>query len=575
MSFQRAEMSLRDYGVALRRRRKLLTRVPLLILIPAVALAWLLPAVYRSQAIILIEQQEIPSDLVRSTVTSFADQRIQVISQRVMTSANLIEIMEKYDLYPEERERQPREVVLGQMRQDIGRNMISAEVVDPRSGRPTEATIAFSLSFESESPVLAQRVANELVSLYLNENIKSRTAAAAETASFLTDEAAALRDRVQELEAKLAAFKAENADNQPELERVTREMMNRADFELVEVERRLQVAEQNRIFLEGELAQTEPYRDVSPGIVSSLERLRAVEAELASAEASYGARHPDVVRLRKMADALRSQVRPAEARGIYEEELEAAELALAAASRSYGPEHPDVVAAERKVAAVRAKLEALPEDDSDEVPTNPAYVSVAARLQSAISEIESLRQKRAVLREKLDQHIANLNRIPQVEAEYRALNREYQSALAKYQEITAKQMEARLSENLETERKGEKFTLIEPPLQPEEPASPNRTAILIVGLLLAVVGGLGSVALAEALDNRVRGRRGVQEILTAPPLASIPLIMDGRAATVPSYRRYILAAGGMGFLLACLAVLHFAYKPLDVLWFVVLRKLGL
>src|SRR5580658_4620257 len=105
----------------------------------SVLLALFLPPVYESMATILIEQQEMPTDLVRSTVTSYADERVQVISQRVMTTQTLLDIIRRYDLYPRERERESREALVARMRDDIAVKMISADVIDPRSGRPTTA----------------------------------------------------------------------------------------------------------------------------------------------------------------------------------------------------------------------------------------------------------------------------------------------------------------------------------------------------------------------------------------------------------------------------------------------------
>src|SRR5271168_1044770 len=119
-----------------------------------VLLAVLLPPTYRAGATILIEQQEIPQDMVRSAISSFADQRIQVISQRVMTTLNLMSLIERYNLYPDIRESKPREVLLQKMRSDIALKMISADVIDPRSGRPTQATIAFTVSYQNQSPDL-------------------------------------------------------------------------------------------------------------------------------------------------------------------------------------------------------------------------------------------------------------------------------------------------------------------------------------------------------------------------------------------------------------------------------------
>src|SRR6202012_792457 len=135
-------------------------------LLLTVVLAITLPPHYRSAGTVLIEQQEMPQELVRSTVSSYADQRIQVISKRVMTTETLLNIIRRYDLYPKERAKDTREALLGKIRKDIGLKMISADVIDPRSGHPTSATIAFEVSFTSRSAELAAKVANELTTLY-------------------------------------------------------------------------------------------------------------------------------------------------------------------------------------------------------------------------------------------------------------------------------------------------------------------------------------------------------------------------------------------------------------------------
>ena len=163
------------------RRRYWFVGVAALIFVASVLMAFGLSSVYRSQSTILIEQQEIPQDMVRGAVTSFADQRVQIISQRVMTRSNLLEIIRKFDLYADLVGKETNEALIGHMRSAINLNMVSADVVDPRSGRPTQATIAFTLAFDYGVPSIAQRVTNELTTLYLNENIKNRTQRAADT----------------------------------------------------------------------------------------------------------------------------------------------------------------------------------------------------------------------------------------------------------------------------------------------------------------------------------------------------------------------------------------------------------
>src|ERR1700737_3711853 len=198
----------------------------------AITLALVLPATYRSTATILIEQQEIPQDLVRSAISSFADQRVQVISQRVMTTQNLMSLIERYNLYPDTRQSKPREVLLQKMRSDISLKMISADVIDPRSGRPTQATIAFSVNYKSHSPDLALKVANDLTSLYLNENLTSRTQMAEQTSSFFSEEAGRQQARIMELDKKLSDFKQKNQDRLPELQQLNTQVSERTEMDL-------------------------------------------------------------------------------------------------------------------------------------------------------------------------------------------------------------------------------------------------------------------------------------------------------------------------------------------------------
>src|SRR5262245_16665297 len=159
--------NLRDLWQILRRRRWSISIAGATIFALGLAIAMLWPPVYRSKATILIEEQEIPPDLVRSAITSYADQRIETIKQQVMSRATLWKIIEEHNLYVSLRKRSPTEEVLEQFVKDIHIEVINAKVVDKRSQTPTQATIAFTLSYDGESPGIAQKVANELTSLFL------------------------------------------------------------------------------------------------------------------------------------------------------------------------------------------------------------------------------------------------------------------------------------------------------------------------------------------------------------------------------------------------------------------------
>jgi succinoglycan biosynthesis transport protein ExoP len=150
-----------------------------------------------------------------------------------------------------------------------------------------------------------------------------------------------------------------------------------------------------------------------------------------------------------------------------------------------------------------------------------------------------------------------------------------ESAQLKYQEMLSKQTEAQVSQNLEAEHQGERFTMIEPPLPPEKPISPNRSLILMLGLIVSLSGGVGAAFTRDGLDASVRSAHDIRSLLSVPPLAVIPVIQT--AAERRKYRRKVSYRwiGVIVCVVALLAIVHVAVLPLDVLWFGLLRRIGI
>lgn len=572
-----------SYGEAVRRRLPLGLVVMLVLLAVTVALALGLPSRYKSRAVVLIEAQEIPQDLVRSLVTSFADQRMQMISQRVLTNSNLSGIIQKYDLYADKRADEPLEIVLEEMRDDISMLPISADVVDPKQGKAVQATIAFEIAYENESPDLAQRVANEIVSLFLNENLKQRTETSEETLGFLSAESEKLRDTVSTLESRLAEFKQANLGKLPELSNLNLELMTRTEQQLTQLDTQIQALQQQRVYLESELALQKPNSELvsetGQRILGPADRLKVLESEFVSLAARYGSNHPDVVSKRKELDSLRAQVGGTGAGAELRVRSEEAKAALNVAKQKYSADHPDVKRLSREVASIEEQINNAPpvaySPPVDSPPDNPAYVQLKARLEATDADIGALRAQRASLQAKLNQLEERITSAPTVEREYRMLMRDYEIAQAKYQEVLAKRQEAELASNLESKQRGERFTLIEPPVIPEEPDKPNRLAIGLLGGILAIAGGIGSGAVAEAFDTRVYGRTGVTRAFGVPPLAVIPKI-DTTLSAAARHRRLLLIVAVL-LLIAILGAVtaHILFGPLDVLMFRLARAIGL
>jgi uncharacterized protein involved in exopolysaccharide biosynthesis len=572
--------SLKDYLAAIARRRWLLIGTFVAVAAVALSVAFGLPSVYRSHGTILIEQQEIPQDLVQTTVTGFADQRIQLIRQRVMTTANLLGIVERYNLYAEDREREPSEVVVENMREAINVEVMSADIVD-RSGRATKATIAFTVSFEDESPQLAQRVANELVTLYLNENVKTRTELATEASAFLGDESKRLAGTIEDLEARLATFKERNANLLPELAEFNRQLLERTLLDVTTAGREVGTLEERRALLKGQIAQTEEmYRFAAgPGghALTPAERLAALEEEYARLSARYKSDHPDVTNLSRELQAMREAAAHERGRAA-SRALQAARADLAELERRYGPEHPDVERAQRTVARLEEQAprngRSSSTDGHSETLRSPAALQLQTQLDAVEVDLGATRERRQELERRLKEYEGRVTQAPQVEREYRVLTRDLENAVTKYRELKAKELQAQMAQSLETERKGERFTLIEPPLQPEEPVKPNRPAIAFVGLVLALGSAVGAVALAEQADTTLRGYRAVARVSGALPLAAIPYMSS--PADRRRRRRRVAGTGALAAAagVAAAAAVHFLFMPLDVLWYAVLRKLG-
>ena len=630
-TMEEQEKDLGDYLNILNRHKGLMLGIASLILAISLAIALALPAIYKSTSTILIEQQEVPQDFVRTLVTSFAEQRIQVISQKILSTRNLIPLIEKYDLYSEDRKDSPIESVIEAMREKISLDMISADVIDPRSGQASSATIAFTLSFEDRSAKQAQTVVNELTTLFLDENIKNRTETAVEASAFLGVEAEKLSSKIGNLESKLAEFKENNAETLPELAELNLQMMNRTEQEILEVRRQITGIHERKIYLAAELAQQpetideqrynpaydiqrqkyemslqrhqfkmqkeqmELSRRTGIGQLEPDTRLEALQSEYLASVSKYSSGHPDVQRLKREIDSLRANVGSTSSdTTMLDSRIANLRQTLSSTKERYSSDHPDVRRNERELKELEGQRNSTVAKFSTKRSTggfpgyniteaqyliqtnpNPAHVQLKSQLDAADTELVSLNTKIVELESKFSDYELRMTKTPQVEREYRELTRDFDTASEKYREITAKQLEAQLAQSLESEQKGEKFTLIEPPVFPEKPYKPNRLAIAFLGFVFSLAGGLGAASLAEALNDSVRGRRGITEMMGEPPLALVPYINTVQDVRKKILQRSMLAFGTIASILVVAALVHLYLMPLDVLWFKSIRKVGI
>ena len=524
-------LSLSDYISIMRRRAKLLAGVFTLIFSVAVVIAVMLPPVYQSAGTIMVESQRIPTDLVKATVTGLADERIEVIKQRVMTRENLLRIAERYELFGEVAASYTTSEMVDEMRSRIGIELVSAT---SQSGWQQEkTTIAFKISFEHRRPELAHRVVNELVTLFLDENVKVRTQRASETTKFLAQEADRLKAELDRVESQVAVYKQQHGNVLPDHLGLRMGMAQRLESELKDLEREYKATKEELSFLEVELSAARAGVMIAPGPTTGT-----------------GGNNPA-------------------------QELEKLRSELAVASSRYHANHPDVRALVRKIEQLERGLAGAPSPASPDVPSSMADL-VTARVQAKIAaanvRLVSLDDQQKSLRGRLADLEAQILKAPQVERELLMLMRDHENAQKKYEEVRAKQMSAQMAENLEEESKAERFLLLEPPLMPDKPVKPNRKKVVALGFFLALAGSGGLALMLESLGGRVRGARALTAVVRQPPLVVIPYIVTREESLRRRSLLKVVSIASAVLVILVLTGVHFFYTPLDLLVFKVLTR---
>ncbi len=572
-----------DYVAAIKRRKLVIIASAICIIIIGVFTTYALPAKYISKSVILIEGQDVPQDMVRTTITSFAVQRIEEIKQKIMTIGNIMSIVERFGLHDEkELQKMTRSEIANKFRRSVSVSPISADVVDPRSGRPMEAVIAFSLSFQGKNPSVVQQVASELTTLFLNENLKERAKQSVSTTEFLNKEADALDIELLDMEQQISEFKDENQGSLPELGSYNINMLDRTEREIIEVNTRIRDLETREIELADELTRINPSAPTilsnGAAVLSDSDRLKALQTELRRKSSLYREDHPDLARLNREINDLENLVGNGLKKDEIGEQLKVSRNQLSEAQDRYSLNHPEVKRLEALVSDLEIEIEKSSNNETEIIPDNPSYVVLSTRLKSISSEKRALKQKRLAIQETANHYKRLILKTPEVEKDYQALLRNYQNKQFKYQEIKTKLMEAELGRNLEQERKGERFTLIQPPEIPEKPFSPNRTMLMGISMLLALGLSIGIAFLVEALDSRVWGERAIEFETGYSPIVVVPL-METRSAEELSkafkLKLTLLFVGALVASICALALFNSYVKPLDVTWYMLLRRFGL
>lgn len=474
-----------------------------------------LPDLYRSETLILVVPQRVPENYVKPTVTSRIEDRLQSISQQILSRTRLERIIQDFNLYAEEQRTGIMEDIVENMREDITVDVVKGD--------------AFRVSYIGRDPRTVMRVTDRLSSLFIEENLRDRTMLAEGTDQFLEKQLADARGRLAETEKRLEEYRKRFAGQLPSQLETNLQVIQGTSAQLQQLNESLNRDRDRLLAVKRQLNDltaiaTAPLpADNDPNGGTAAEQLAAANAALAAMKLKLKPEHPDIKRANLAIAELQKKA---------DHETTAASLAPEAAPRKATPTE---VARVNKLNDLRAELDQLDR-------------------QIAFKEAEDKR-----LRSVVGSYQHRVEAVPTRESEMSALTRDYATLQTMYQGLVEKKEQSKIAANLERQQNGQQFKLLDPARLPEKPFSPNRLLINLVGLVGGIAIGAALIALLEYRDQSFRTEDEVAAAFGVNVLAVVP-VMQSEAERKKQFRRTTILGCGLGFMVAaCLAVVVYTF----------------
>lgn len=505
-------MDLRFYWSIFSRRLPYFMLVATVISAASIIIAFSLPPAYVSEMKLIVEAPRIPDDLAASTVRTPAQQQLELLEQRLLTRANLIDIANRQRVFPDISEMSPDRIVSA---------MRARTTVRESSHRAPVPLM--QISFEARSGAVAAGVLNEYLSLIQQEDVRSRTTRAAQTLEFFEQEVARLSEELAERNARLLAFKTENSDALPES----------LDYKLSQQT----LLQERQAMLEREIAGLEDQRQNLILIFESTGRVNGYDRAQQSPESR---------------------------------ELEELRRQLSEALIIYSEQNPRVKVLKARIAEMEKTVQPRAEDDEDT--TGNALLDV--QLAEIATRIDVLRGQQSATQARLEKVTDTINRTPATSIRIEELTQDRDNLQQQYNLAVDRLSRASTGERIEVTAQGQRVSVIEPPVVPNRPSKPNRAVIAAGGCFMGILAGLGLVVLLELLNRPVRRPEDLIARLDITPLATIPYIPT--PGEIWRRRGFKLMRITVIFITVSAGVyaVHTYYQPLDLVAERVMEKIG-
>lgn len=496
---------LEYFGVVLRRRRWWLVLPVFVIGSITWMVSWFLPAYYKSETVILVEQQKVPEQYVVPNVGMDIQDRLQSMTQQILSRTRLLRIIEELHLYTDVRSRLSADELVAKMREDIQIDLVQAPA-------RREDLTAFKISYSSKNPRLAQQVTNQLTSLFIDENLKDREQQSESTTAFLENQMEAARKQLSVQEQKVREFKSRYIGELPGQLQSSVQILAGLQARLQGELEALNQSRQQNLYLQSLISQYQVVREgmnksadsknLPPALDQELARLKT---QLADVQAHYTERHPDY---RKLKDQIAKVERMKE------------QIAATMTASSSGSQSTDEGEDRRK--EDQAGNDGLHPTDLNEFREMTPMLELESQLKANKLEIDNRQKQIKELEGQIQEYEKRIDATPIREQQLADLTRDNDQSRTNYDSLLAKRNQSELATNLEKRQQGQQFRIIDPPSLPTKPYKPNRLLFDAFGLVAGIFLATGGAVLAETIDDRIRSEEELQRLVAAPVLTEIP-----------------------------------------------------
>jgi polysaccharide biosynthesis transport protein len=447
--------------------------------------SWVLPSVYKSATTIIILQPTVSKDLVPSNVNDNLQDRLQSITQQILSRTRLLHIIDTLDLYPAQRGKAAPDALVNSMRKDIDIELVRAP------GR--EELTSFNVAFSSRDPQTAQRVTSELTNLFINENLEMQNQESADTTKFFESQLEEAQKNLSEQEEKIRIFKDQHTTDLPGQLQSNLAILSGLQNQLQTEDDNLNRAKQQSVYYQSLIGQYRTLQRSPKGPSGTPAGLPAIDQEL---------------------DKLRAQ--------------------LADLSAHYTPQHPDVRKLKQQIAETEKTRDQLaaslkanaanPQPDSSATNSNGDMSLAELQSQLQANQIEVTNRERSIanIQTRINDYQGRLGQEPIREQQLADLSRGYDQSKANYDDLMKKKNSSALATDLTERQQGQHFRMIDPPSLPVKPDFPNRLKLCGVGLAVGIVLGGAFAGSTEFMDDRIHNEKEFKDLVPVAVISEIP-----------------------------------------------------